>query len=93
MNSKLTRLKNLQKETCDALLISSIPNIIYLTHFVSFSKEEREAYLLITKNKKYILTDGRYTEAVRSNVKDFELIEISSKFSMEDALKTLAKKH
>jgi len=77
----------------NAVLISSVPNIIYLTGFSHFSKDEREAFLFIAMDKQYILTDGRYTEAVKNNVKDFELIEISSKRTFEKALKNLAKKH
>ena len=38
----------------DAILISSVPNIIYLTGFSAFSEIEREAFVLLTKNKKYI---------------------------------------
>ena len=77
----------------DAILISSVSNIIYFTNYSGFSKDEREAYLFITKNQQYILTDGRYTAAVKTLIPDFKLIEISSKFSFEKALKNLTKKH
>ncbi len=94
MQDRLQQLINIfQKEKLDALIVSSIPNIIYLTFLSGFSKDEREAFLFITKNEKYILTDGRYSEAVKSKVPDFKLIEISSKISFEEALKTLVRKH
>jgi Xaa-Pro aminopeptidase len=76
----------------DALLISSVSHISYLTGFSNFSSEEREAFLLITKNKKYIFTDARYSEAV-CNIDGYELLEISSEQTMADHLKNLSKKH
>ena len=91
MNQRLSKLIKTQR--LDALLISSVPNIIYLTNFVGFSKDERQAFLFITKNKQYILTDGRYSEAVKNNVKDFKLIQISPSLSFEKALRKLCKKH
>ena len=86
-------LKNPAGDTLDAILISSISNIIYLTDYSGFSKEEREAYLLITKNKKYILTDGRYAQAVKTLIPDFKLIEISQKLSATEAFNKLRIKH
>ncbi len=63
------------KKKSDAILISSIPNIVYLTGFSGFSESEREAFVLLTKNKKYIITDQRYSEAVKKQTKGFEVIE------------------
>ena len=77
----------------DAILISSVSNITYLTNYSGFSKEEREVYLLITKNEQYILTDGRYTEDVGTLIPDFKLIEISHKLPSTEALKKLVKTH
>ncbi|MDO8657753.1 MAG: aminopeptidase P family protein [Candidatus Levybacteria bacterium] len=66
MNTRLLKLKNdLKKKNIDAILVSSVPNITYLTGYSGFSKEEREALLLITANKQYILTDKRYVEELR----------------------------
>jgi len=94
MDTPLFRLRKLVRNNkLDAVLISSHSNIIYLTDYSGFSKEEREAYLLITKNKQYILTDGRYTQAVKTLIRNFKLIEISSKLSFEKAIKQLIKKH
>ena len=86
-------LKNLSDKEPDAILISSISNIIYLTDYSGFSKEEREAYLFVTKNKQYILTDGRYTQAVRTLIPNYKLIEITSENSIKKALKDLKTKH
>lgn len=105
MKTRLDKLKaKLIDNDLDAILVSSVSNITYLTGFSNFSKDEREAFLLIVAQPQglthktsgvsgYILTDGRYSEAVKKQVKDFELIEISSELSLEKALKNLAKKH
>jgi Xaa-Pro aminopeptidase len=56
----------LSKQTLDALLISSVHNITYITEYEGFSPIEREAYLLLTTTDMFLFTDGRYTEAVRA---------------------------
>ena len=62
------RLKKIQKSLgankIDALLVSSSVNIHYLTGYSNFSKDEREAYLFITKSNATLFTDPRYIEAV-----------------------------
>ena len=78
INDHLAELKKLLKqENLDAALISSLPNIIHLTGFSHFTDIEREAYLVITQKKHYIFTDARYAHAVKTNLKNFELLEIS----------------
>jgi len=90
------RLQKLQNEIAsqnlDAALISNPPNIIYLTNYSGFSSEEREAFLLITPKQQYILTDGRYSQAVKKLIPNFELIEISGKSKFKDLLKILVAK-
>lgn len=73
------------------MLISSVAHISYLTGYSNFSTEEREAYLLITKKKNYIFTDGRYSEAVKKQVKDFELVELGRGVSFLELLKGIAR--
>jgi Xaa-Pro aminopeptidase len=86
------------KNKPEATLISSVPNIIYLTNYSGFSETEREAFILLTKNKKYIITDKRYSEAVEK-IKGFEIIDcganyfiskLSKEFFKENNIKTLA---
>lgn len=79
------------KKSLDAVLVSSVSNVIYLTGFSNFSSEEREGYLIITKNEQFILTDGRYTEAVRSKVPYFELLDRTGKQLKEILSKVKAK--
>jgi len=50
----------LQKINADAFLVSNFFNIIYTTGFQTLSPTEREAYVLITKERLYIITDSRY---------------------------------
>lgn len=79
----------LDKNKVEGVLISSVSNIIYLTGYANFSKEEREAYLIITKRNQFILTDARYTEAIRKEVKHFKLIEISARVGFEKIITKL----
>lgn len=70
MNSEIKKyFKNL-----DAILVSSWANIVYLTGYPGFSKDERECFLIITANKQYLITDGRYSQALKK-LKDFEIID------------------
>jgi Xaa-Pro aminopeptidase len=99
MNPRLNNLdKLLTQQSLDATLISSPANIIYLTNFSHFSHTEREAFLLITKKNRYILTDGRYTDAVKKHITEmsyknkFQLTEISSQNSFENLLKNIVEK-
>jgi Xaa-Pro aminopeptidase len=90
----MNRIQNLRKvsgKNFAALLVSSIPNIIYLTDFRGFSSEEREGYLLITKRKNYIFTDARYSEVV-SKIAGFELTELSANRNFGQALKEIVLK-
>lgn len=69
----------------DAVLISSAINITYLTGYQGFSEIERECFLLITKDKNYLITDTRYSEELKKYTKDFEILEIGSiKFIYND---------
>lgn len=99
MNVRLINLKNLlTKNSLDSAVISSLPNIIYLTGLTHFHHIEREVFLLITKTTNYIFTDGRYTQAVKkhftqiSDKNKFQLLEISSRNSFKNLLKNIIEK-
>lgn len=74
MNKQLKII--LTKSSC--ILISSRPTIAYLTGYSGFSLTERECLLFYTKNKKYIITDSRYSEAIKKQLPGFTLIEMSA---------------
>lgn len=81
--------KRLLKEKLDGVLISSAYDITYLTGYANFSKDEREAYLLIGNDFEYIITDGRYSEAIKKEVPHLTLFERGYTKSAE----VLFKKH
>lgn len=92
--SRVSKVKEfIREQKLDAVLISSVPNITYLTNFSSFSTNEREAYIFITESEQCIITDGRYSEAVTNHVPHFKLIERTIKNSLENIFRDLAKKH
>lgn len=81
--------QKLLKEKLDGVLISSVANITYLSGFTNFSKDEREAYIFIGQDFAYIITDARYTEAVKRETPHLILFERSHK----NPTKELFKKH
>ena len=58
--------------TNTAVFVSSKANIFYYSGFTS-----EDAYLIITHDKKYIVTDSRYFIQAKEQAKDFELVDIS----------------
>lgn len=83
--------KLLVEKRLDAILLSNYQTIVFLTGYTNFSKEEREAYLLVTADNQYIFTDGRYTGAIKDKVSHFNLQEISHKNPLSNILKSLSK--
>ncbi len=70
--SKLEKFKDQLKENgADAAVISSVINQRYLTGF-----DYTDGYVLVTKNKSYVLADFRYIEAARAtvNAAEYEII-------------------
>jgi Xaa-Pro aminopeptidase len=59
----------------DAKLISSVANIRYYTNLSLFSETEREAFLILSKKKKYLITDKRYSESVKKFSNNLEIID------------------
>lgn len=82
----------LKLESLDALLISSVPHVIYLTGYNGFSEIEREVFLLITATDQFLFTDARYSEAVRRTITHFVLQEITSQKNFYDLFKILVTK-
>lgn len=93
MNPRLQKLRQfLHQENLDAIFISSLPNIIYLTNFSDFTQFERDGFLLITQNNQYIFTHGIYQEAVEKQVKDFKLIAIKRENPISKSVKAIIEK-
>src|SRR5882672_5337220 len=90
MNFRLRELRKLlAKNDLDAILVSSLSNIVYLTNFSEFSTLDRDAYLLITKTKQYIFTHGIYKEAVEKQVPHFELRAIKRETPITKTIRTI----
>lgn len=87
-DKRIKKLKEkISKENLDGVFISSVSNIEYLSGYSNFSKDEREAYIFVGKNFGYIITDGRYSEAIRKEVPHLRLFERRGNKSTEDLLK------
>ncbi|WP_163537752.1 Xaa-Pro peptidase family protein [Gracilibacillus sp. YIM 98692] len=71
MEERLQKLRDLlQKEKVDALLVTSAINRRYITGFTGTS-----GVAVITKNQAYFITDFRYTEQAKEQVKGFTIRE------------------
>lgn len=64
----------LRKEGLDAFLFSSKANVFYLSGLSS-----THAYAVITQSSKHLLTDGRYYERAKAQLKDWEVILIKGR--------------
>lgn len=73
MNLRIKKIcARLEQERLDGLIVSSPFNISYLTYFTS-----RDSYLLISKKENVYITDSRYTEEAKNNLKGFTLSKIN----------------
>lgn len=90
MNSRIEKLRNvLAEQHLDALFVSSLSNIAYLTNFSGFGTEDRDAFLLITQDKQYIFTHGIYREVVEKEIQHFELIPMLREKPLNDSIKMI----
>lgn len=96
MNIFEDRLKKVRQEILDqkldTIFISSNATVAYLSGYSNFSSIEREAYLVIGQDFQYLVTDGRYTEAVKKAVPHFDIFERGSAQSTEDLFEKIIKK-
>lgn len=92
-NSRITKIREfLTKNAIDTMVVSSVSNIFYLTGISHFSKEEREAYLLITQTNAYFFTTSLYFEEVEKRVSGFILDKIGRNASFVNLLLNICKK-
>jgi Xaa-Pro aminopeptidase len=93
MEERLQKLRQiLLSQEVDAVLISSVPNIYYLTGYGGFSSEERDAFLFVTQKKAYLFTNALYIHAVEERVTHFEVIEQNRDNPLNKLISKLAKK-
>ena len=85
-NSRLQRTQAaMERRRLDALLVSYLPNIRYLCGFTGSA-----GAMLITSREKVLLTDGRYTEQAKREVKDAK-VKIVKKAALIAAAEWLEK--
>ena len=83
---RLNRLRRSMRKA-DAILVTSPPNIFYLSGFTGTS-----ANLFLTQSQAFLLTDSRYYIQARSQCPLFQVVEISgavAKLVQEQGVKTL----
>lgn len=86
-NSRLQRTQAaVEQRRLDALLVSYLPNIRYLCGFTGSS-----GVLLMTARDKVLLTDGRYTEQAKLEVKNAK-VKIVKKAALAAAAEWLGKR-
>lgn len=93
MQERIDHLRQLFSGKVDSLLVSSVPNITYLTNFFGFSEVEREAFLLITPEAAYLLTDARYSEATSAQITYVTTLERTKEKPTTQLLKELTEHH
>jgi Xaa-Pro aminopeptidase len=73
---RITKLKNIiSSQNIDALFITNFYNISYFTGFTTLVPHEREAFVLVTKNNIYVMSDGRYHDNFQ-----FSIYNLQSRF-------------
>lgn len=70
------------KKGLDAVLISEGCNMRYHSGFCGGT-----GYLYLTRDRRVLMTDSRYTTQAKEEAGDFEILEISGSFGYEKALK------
>ncbi|MFT8314663.1 MAG: aminopeptidase P family protein [Clostridium sp.] len=84
------RIKKLRKtmelKGLDAVLVIGDPNRNYLSGFTG-----DESFSIITENKALFITDSRYTQQAKNEVKDYEILEYKGTFPdfFSDTIKKL----
>lgn len=75
MKSRLQKIqKILEEKKLDGIFVSTPANITYLTNFHFLVEDEREAFLLITQNKEYIITSELYKGDIEKHAPEFQFI-------------------
>lgn len=66
--------KLIDREGLDAFLFTSRANVFYLSRFSS-----THAYVILTPDSKHLLTDGRYYERAKEELKDWDVVLIKGR--------------
>jgi Xaa-Pro aminopeptidase/Xaa-Pro dipeptidase len=83
--ARIEKLRNLMsKKGLDGVLLIGDPNRNYLSGFTG-----NESFSVITMDKAFFITDPRFTEQARNQVKDYEILEYSKNTTFADFLAEL----
>ncbi len=86
MNPRIGKLLSLfEKSKIDGLLVSSPPNVTYLSDFKNV-----DSWILVSSKGLYFITDSRYSEQARKEAKGFQVI-LRDKKSVAQMLADLAR--
>lgn len=92
MDTGLSNLRKLmKKQQLDAVLISSVPNIIYITDYNGFSPLEREAYLLVTYKKAFLIVSALHIVEAKKMAKNVTVLERTRENPFKSLPERLAK--
>lgn len=80
-------LEYMEQAGLQAMYISRPINVKYISHYTG-----EDSFLLITPEKKFFLTDPRYTEQVSYECPEYEIVNHRSYGSMAEAIKAIAEK-
>ena len=88
--NKLKKIQEkLKSDKIDAIFITSPYNISYLTGTFPSTIEEREYYILITKNNNYLMAPQMFMMAVKNRTSDFSYVEITGRKGLYENIKEL----
>lgn len=74
-------------------LVSNFYNVFYLTGFKGLSSQEREAWVVVTKKIKYLITDGRHDiDKFKITTQNLKVLEITPKHNLVKYLTEIIKK-
>lgn len=71
-------IKILEEKELDSLIVSNACNMRYLSGFSGDS-----GYLYLSKNKKVVLTDSRYTIQAEEEAEDYQVLEVAKAYGEE----------
>ena len=91
-NVEKIKLK-LKSHDIDGIFITSPYNISYLTNLFPSTIEEREYYILITKNKAFLLAPKMFLMAVKEKTEDFNYIEITAENGLYKNIVSICEEH
>lgn len=86
MTGKHIKIKNALPESADGILLTS-----YVSQYYACGFDFEDGYVLLTKDKTYLLCDFRYTEAAKQAVKDVYVCDRTELYDIlaDNKIKTL----